>query len=152
MAWRRPGWIIVNWTLRNKLQWNLTRNSNIFIQENAFESVVCEMASICLGLNVLAKAAHSHNSLTACVCVFNGLWLSPDGPVYERILLQLTSLQCNTAWRPLWCQQMQVCAMVPDSLVRSCRSLLTNKRPVRWCGHDLMNHGILASMSLLVIN
>ena len=31
---------------RNKLQWNLNRNSNIFIQENAFESVVCETASI----------------------------------------------------------------------------------------------------------
>ena len=27
--------------------------SNIFIQENAFENVVCELASICLGLNVL---------------------------------------------------------------------------------------------------
>ena len=25
----------------------------MFIQENAFENVVCEMASICLGLNVL---------------------------------------------------------------------------------------------------
>ena len=29
----------------NKLQWNCNRNSNIFIQENAFESVVCEMAA-----------------------------------------------------------------------------------------------------------
>ena len=37
---------IVNWTLGNKLQWNFNRNSNIFIQENAFESVICEMASI----------------------------------------------------------------------------------------------------------
>ena len=46
-------WIIVNWTTTNKLQWNFNRNSNIFIQENAFENVVCEMASICLGLNVL---------------------------------------------------------------------------------------------------
>ena len=39
-------WDIVNWTLRNKLQWNFNRNSNIFIHENAFENVVCEMASI----------------------------------------------------------------------------------------------------------
>ena len=39
-------WIIVNWTLKNKLQWNLNRNSNIFIEENAFESVVCETAAI----------------------------------------------------------------------------------------------------------
>ena len=39
-------WNIVNWTLRNKLHWNFNRNSNIFIQENALEDVVCEMASI----------------------------------------------------------------------------------------------------------
>ena len=39
-------WIIVNLTLRNKLQWNFNRNSNIFIQENALEHVVCEMGSI----------------------------------------------------------------------------------------------------------
>ena len=39
-------WNIVNWTLRNKLQWKFNRNSNIFIHKNAFESVVCEMAAI----------------------------------------------------------------------------------------------------------
>ena len=32
--------------LRNKFQWNLKQNWCIFIQENAFETVVCEMASI----------------------------------------------------------------------------------------------------------
>ena len=37
-------WTIVNWTLRNKLQQHFNRNSNIFIQENAFESIVCNMA------------------------------------------------------------------------------------------------------------
>ena len=37
---------IVNWTLRNKRQWNCNQNLNIFIQENALEYVVCEMASI----------------------------------------------------------------------------------------------------------
>ena len=39
-------WNIVNWTLRNKLQRKFNRNSNIFIQENALENIVCEMASI----------------------------------------------------------------------------------------------------------
>ena len=39
-------WNIVNWTLGNKLQWNLNRNSYIFIQENAFKNVVWEMAAI----------------------------------------------------------------------------------------------------------
>ena len=52
VAWPAPShylnqcWVIVNWTFRNKLQWNLNGNSNILIQENAFESVVCETAAI----------------------------------------------------------------------------------------------------------
>ena len=52
MAWSAPShylnqcWNIVNWTLRNKLQCNFNPNYNIFIQENAFESVVYEMAAI----------------------------------------------------------------------------------------------------------
>ena len=37
---------IVNLFLRNKLQWNINRNSFIFIHENAFENVVCEMVVI----------------------------------------------------------------------------------------------------------
>ena len=32
-------WNIVNWTLGNKIQWNLIQNLYIFIQENAFENV-----------------------------------------------------------------------------------------------------------------
>ena len=39
-------WNIANWTLGNKLPWNLNENSNIFIQENAFENVVWKMSAI----------------------------------------------------------------------------------------------------------
>ena len=39
-------WDIVNWALKNKLQRNLKRNSNIFIKEKTFENVVCELLSI----------------------------------------------------------------------------------------------------------
>ena len=52
VAWPEPShylnqcWNIVDWTLRNKLQWNLNRNSYTFIQENAFEDVVWKMAAI----------------------------------------------------------------------------------------------------------
>ena len=35
-------WDIVNWTPRNKLQWNFNQNTKLFIHEN----VVCEMAAI----------------------------------------------------------------------------------------------------------
>ena len=37
---------IVNWTHRNNIQWNLNRNSYIFIKENTFENVVWNMAFI----------------------------------------------------------------------------------------------------------
>ena len=37
---------IVNWTFRNKVQWDLYWNLYIVIEENAFENVVCEMATI----------------------------------------------------------------------------------------------------------
>ena len=37
-----PGYF--NWTLRNKFEWN--SKSNIFIKENAFESVICKMLTI----------------------------------------------------------------------------------------------------------
>ena len=39
-------WNIVNSNLKDKFQLNLKQNSYIFIQENAFENVICEMASI----------------------------------------------------------------------------------------------------------
>ena len=39
-------WEIVVWTTRNLLKWNPNRNPYIFIQENAFENVVWEMAAI----------------------------------------------------------------------------------------------------------
>ena len=37
---------IVNLTPGNKFQWNINRNSYIFIQENAYKNVVCEMPAI----------------------------------------------------------------------------------------------------------
>ena len=39
-------WNIVSSNLRNKRQWSLERYSYIFVHENAFEYVVCEMSAI----------------------------------------------------------------------------------------------------------
>ena len=44
--YRNQCWNIVSSNLRNGLQWNPRRNSFIFILENAFENVVCDMASV----------------------------------------------------------------------------------------------------------
>ena len=38
--------VIVNWTLRNELQWNFNQNTKLFIHENASENIVCEMGAI----------------------------------------------------------------------------------------------------------
>ena len=38
--------VIVNWTFRNTIQWKFNQNAKLFIHENAFENVVCEMATI----------------------------------------------------------------------------------------------------------
>ena len=47
-------WLIANWTISNKCQWILYRNSTIFIKENAPENVVWWMAVIFfVNLNVL---------------------------------------------------------------------------------------------------
>ena len=56
IIWNNAGLLLIE-PFRNKLQWNFTRNSNTFIQENALEHVVCEMASIlsrpqCVNLSV----------------------------------------------------------------------------------------------------
>ena len=39
-------WVVVNWTLRNKFQWNLNQNTKLLIHKNASENIVCEMAAI----------------------------------------------------------------------------------------------------------
>ena len=36
---------MVDWTLSNKLQWNLKRNPKLFIHENAFQNVIFENVS-----------------------------------------------------------------------------------------------------------
>ena len=49
ITWTNAGILLIgpSWTnLRNKLQWNFNRNSNIFIQADALQNVVCEMGSI----------------------------------------------------------------------------------------------------------
>ena len=39
-------WVIVNWTLRNKFQWNFHKNIKLFIHANASENIVCNMVTI----------------------------------------------------------------------------------------------------------
>ena len=84
-SWTAPShylnqyWNIVNWNLGNKFQWNLNRNSNIFIHENAIESVVCEMAAI------MSRPQW-----------VNSMWKPQDDTVSQSILLALKSPATHT--------------------------------------------------------
>ena len=40
-------WLIVNWTLKNKLPWNSDQNTNLFIHKNVFKNVVCKWWPCC---------------------------------------------------------------------------------------------------------
>ena len=73
-------WNIVNWNLGNKFQWNDNQNSYIFIQENAFENVVCKMVAIL-----------SQPQYVDCTLLFFALcgYLLPLLWVLKRILILL---------------------------------------------------------------
>ena len=75
-------WNIVNSNLRNKLQWKLKRNSYIFIQENAFENLICQMPPIW--------------SLSQCV---NELW---DGACWLNILTIYPWLSVRLQYLHCW--------------------------------------------------
>ena len=55
----------------NKLQWNLKRSKCIFVQENAFQNVVCEMATILSPLqcvnSLFAQNIFSLEEISPCV-------------------------------------------------------------------------------------
>ena len=83
-------WIIVNWTLRNKLQWNFNRNSNIFNKKNALENVVCEMASIlsrpqCVNSLRLRNAYMCHQTRPSLVQIMS-CRLFGDKPLPKPVL------------------------------------------------------------------
>ena len=68
VAWPAPShhlnqcWNIVNWTLGNKLQWNINRNLYIFIQENAFEIAVWKIAAILPRPQWVKQKCHSEQA------------------------------------------------------------------------------------------
>ena len=91
-------WSIVNWTLRNKIQRNFNRNSNIFIQQNAHETVICDMVSILSQPQwVNAHSVWSSNSLDAqSATVFST-------PGQKAVLIQRSfcKAKCHI-WRFTW--------------------------------------------------
>ena len=97
-------WIIVNWTLRNKLQWNFDWNSNIFIKENALENRICEMAAILskgrwvnyVSLYLLCIYAWEAVHFDTCYCVIRVvLWWGLPSPACHCWNYHPGTLSCD---------------------------------------------------------
>ena len=94
VAWLMPShhlnqwWDIVNWTLRNKLQWNFNRNSYIFIK-NAFESVVCKISAILSRPQCVNLLAQNHLLILICNI------FTPFGCVLVHCLVCITDSHAN---------------------------------------------------------
>ena len=61
-----PKSALVNWTHRNKPQWNFNQNTKLFIHKNAFENIACEMAAILSRGRWVNSNPAQHWSFIAC--------------------------------------------------------------------------------------
>ena len=95
-------WNIVNWTLRDKPHWNFNYNWHIFIQENTFENVICQMASIssrpqCVNKNLFYFSPRNRNwshfvtGLTQiCWTIHNSRAMIDGIYIYQKYLIPYT--------------------------------------------------------------
>ena len=97
-------WIIVNWTLGNKVQWNWFQNTTIFMERNEFLYVVYKMGVIFLSLSMF-----THRPLGDVMCNLKGM-------IFKHILLiNILGISCKIAvrWMPLdltddWVTMVQI--------------------------------------------
>ena len=126
----------------NKLQWHFNPNSDIFFQENALESVVCEMASIlsrpqsvkCSGLG---DYTHSHCIYAMCVGIECSFWKTTNfNSVISRIwfcfIHSAAWLQCPGKLC-LWCEQnVFITYMIWFKINHMCRTVFCIQNYYRW--------------------
>ena len=80
-------WLIVNWTLKNKIRQNFIRDLNIFTEEKTFKNVVCNMTAI-------TSQPQCVNSAWRMICNVNTNLCSPKTIpcVVQRVNFTLNSI------------------------------------------------------------
>ena len=91
-------WNIGNWTARNKIQWNFNWNSNIFIQENAFQSIVWEMVAIFSRPQYVNSQDHPLSSLSRTIQSFKMITFPKHNQ--EKLLANNQSTLIDTTSSP----------------------------------------------------
>ena len=69
---------IVNFSLRNKIHWNFNRSSSIFIQENVFKNVVCEMAAILFRPQCVTTVRPEEDGQDCATDIFGHIFLNEN--------------------------------------------------------------------------
>ena len=84
IIWTNDGILLIG-PLGKKIQWKFNRNSNIFIQENAIESVICKMAAIFSRPQCVNTIVASWHHMASEIW-FNLAWQHQE-PLHEPILI-----------------------------------------------------------------
>ena len=92
----------------NKLQWNLYHNSNIFIHENAFESVVCEMATIlprsqCVKMPLRCSYYIRHVGCCSLLRIYVVIWIFPVRTTCKMYYICTILIQNNMSIAKIKC-------------------------------------------------
>ena len=106
-------WNIVNWTLRNKLQWNYNQKSYISIPENPFENTVSKMAAI-LSRSQCVKQNKRYN-----IFWYHDISYQGKKRVYQRFGLILFIR--NGLFRPNCCCGITTC--ITDITIDTCTKI-----------------------------
>ena len=77
-------WVIFNWTLGSKFQWNFNQFTNIFIEENCFQNVFYKM-SVILSQCIRYPDRPVPSSTLDC-------WASPGAHFYQTWMLTMVLL------------------------------------------------------------
>ena len=89
-------WYHINSTLRNIFQWNVNQNFNRFVQENAFEYIVCKkishviLVSICYQMcsYSITRLGGAQRSAVLLSCIFDSQ-ISPFSLIDESMTREL---------------------------------------------------------------
>ena len=81
-------WVIVNWALRNKLQWNWNQNTKLFIHENAYEYIFSEMAAILPRWRWVKNAESRTNWVPFCNHTWKSIFFLQSN-IFNEILMSL---------------------------------------------------------------
>ena len=117
-------WVFVNWTLRNKLQWNFNQDTKLFIHENASEYIVCEMVAI----------------LTRRRWVEGREWVNNNMPLVYIDLISDPFPSPDASRAPIsdtrYMERIKLCRFLYIHICRLCNQIPGHTNEYDWCGHS----------------